>query len=361
MTASRSRVGVLVHGEGMIANRETAPRAVDFCAEPWTQGRAMWDTGAMQGPTNADASAPAEGGRPKVIYVMGSGRSGSTILGVALGNCENVFFAGELYQWLMRSGTPALDDPPRRRFWARVREDVEVPPQLAGGAASRLERSSALLHPRKRIQARRLRARYRRVSEQLLRTVARTADVTHIVDTSHYPLRARELRSLTGIDVYLLFLVRDPHGIVASLAREDVPERTFGLWSANAYVWLTNLMATIVFLGHPRTQRLLVRHEHFLANPEHVLSEILRTSGSPASTPDLHALRSGLPFHGNRLIAVEQIPLERPSEAPVRRSLVTSVLQLPWTLVISLLRPATRASTPHEHAGFNLESADAHL
>jgi hypothetical protein len=272
-----------------------------------------------------------------------------------------VFFAGELNQWLMRSGTPALDDPERQRFWAAVREEVEVEPQLLGGAASRLERSSALLHPGKRIAARRLRAHYRRVSEQLLRAVASTASVTHIVDTSHYPLRARELRSLAGIDMCLLFLVRDPHGIVASLGRKDVPERTFGLWTANAYVWLTNLLSVIVFLGHPRERRLLVRHEDFLADPEHVLSDILRQSGSPASPPDLQALRSGVPFHGNRLIGVERMSLEHPSAAAVRRSPVTSVLQLPWTLVLSLLRPATRSSASHEQPGFNLESADAQV
>jgi hypothetical protein len=292
---------------------------------------------------------------------MGSGRSGSTILGVALGNCENVFFAGELNRWLMRSGIPALEDPQRQRFWETVREQVEVEPLLRGGAASALERSSALLHPGKRIAARRLRARYRRVSEELYRTVVRTAGATHIVDTSHYPLRARELRALAGVEMYLLFLVRDPHRIVASLGRKDVPERTFGLWRANAYVWLTNLFSAIVFLGHPRERRLLVRHEDFLADPEHVLAQILRLSGSTASPPDLQALRSGVPFHGNRLIGEERMSLERPSAAPVRRSPVTSVLQLPWTLVLSLLRPATGSSGSHEQPGFNLESADAQV
>src|ERR1700676_598924 len=63
----------------------------------------------------------AEQSRPKVIYVMGAGRSGSTVLGVALGNCENVFFAGELDKWLVRRGAPNLTDDERTRFWSGVR------------------------------------------------------------------------------------------------------------------------------------------------------------------------------------------------------------------------------------------------
>ncbi|HEX4467726.1 MAG TPA: hypothetical protein VH025_11110, partial [Solirubrobacteraceae bacterium] len=42
----------------------------------------------------------------KVLYVMGAGRSGSTILGVMLGNCEGIFYAGELDKWLPREGRP---------------------------------------------------------------------------------------------------------------------------------------------------------------------------------------------------------------------------------------------------------------
>src|SRR5438128_1514865 len=42
--------------------------------------------------------------RLRVIYMMGAGHSGSTILGVALGNCEGVFYAGEVEEWLVNSG-----------------------------------------------------------------------------------------------------------------------------------------------------------------------------------------------------------------------------------------------------------------
>ena len=206
-------------------------------------------------------------GRPKVLYVMGAGRSGSTILGVALGNCGNVFFAGELDRWLARSGVPR-DGPERTRFWSVVREGVDDAAELFGGKTTSLERSSALLDIRKWPARRRLRQRYRRVSEDLYLAIRRVTGMTDIVDSSHYPLRAREAaEALQGIDLYLLFLVRDPQGVVASLGRDDVPERRFGVPRANAYLWLTYVLSVFVFLRHPRDRRLFVRHEDFVADP----------------------------------------------------------------------------------------------
>ena len=48
----------------------------------------------------------ANGRRRKLAYVMGAGHSGSTILGITLGNCEDFFYAGELEEWLMTSERP---------------------------------------------------------------------------------------------------------------------------------------------------------------------------------------------------------------------------------------------------------------
>ena len=59
--------------------------------------------------------------RPKVVYIMGAGRSGSTILGVSLGNCADLVYAGELDKWPARSGRPAAPGAEQERFWGAVR------------------------------------------------------------------------------------------------------------------------------------------------------------------------------------------------------------------------------------------------
>jgi hypothetical protein len=296
----------------------------------------------MPGPEHADRETAEGRQRPKVLYVMGAGRSGSTILGVALGNCDGVFFAGELDKWFMREGTPRREDPPLRAFWQEVLDRAGDAQDLFAGRTGWLERSSALLDPRKWAARRRLRARYRTVSEQLYAAVASASQASHVVDTSHYPLRAREMQALAGIDLYLLYLVRDPQSVVASLGRRDVVERRFDVPTSNAYLWLTNLLCVLVFLRHPRARRLFVRHEDFIADPGAVLARILALAGSASEVPDLRRLRTGVPFHGNRLVGSEIVELNPQPVTAASRSLVTAVLQGPWRAVFSRLRPATR-------------------
>jgi hypothetical protein len=267
---------------------------------------------------------------------MGAGRSGSTILGVALGNCEGVVYAGELDKWLMRSGIPPLQGSERAAFWEQVRELVDAS-DMFGVHAGALERSSSLLRPARLRARRRLRGRYREVSEELYRAIARVSGATHIVDSSHYPLRARELQSLSGIELYLIFLVRDPHGVVASFGRPDVRERRFGMPTTNAYLWLTHLVALYVFLRHPRQRRLLVKYEQLLADPQALLRTILDWAGSHAQIPDLARLHTGVPIQGNRLLRAPSVALQGATSARPRRRLLTSVLQLPWRPILLAL------------------------
>jgi hypothetical protein len=292
-------------------------------------------------PSESPPAAPS--GRPKVVYVMGAGRSGSTILGVTLGNCEDIFYAGELDKWLMRSGVPKRGGEERTRFWRAVLEQMDGAQDLFGREAHQyLERSSALFRVNRRSTRRRLRQHYREVTEDLYRAIARSAGTTHIVDTAHYPLRARELQQMSGIDLYLIFLARDPQSVVASFEREDVPEARFNALTTNAYLWLTHLLSSYVFLRHPRERRIFLRHEDFLADPEGVLRSLLAHLDSLSDVPDLTRLSTGFPLQGNRLIDSDVVALKRSTDRPVRSSGITALLQLPWTVLSSLLRPAGR-------------------
>jgi hypothetical protein len=305
----------------------------------------------MTASTEASPSAgpePARATRPKVVFLMGSGHSGSTILGVTLGNCEGFFYAGELDNWLVRKGASLLGGTDRTRFWNEVRDGVEDAEGAFGGDAQRyLERSSAILRPGKAALRAQLRTRWAPVTEALYRSIARTADATHIVDSAHFPLRARELKRLEGIDLYLVFLVRDPqqvvHSFVKHVNRHALAERRWRTLVTNADMSLTYLLGTLVFLSHPRERRALLRHEDFLADPQGVLRAIFALTGSQSGPPDLAQLQTGFPMQANRLIKSEMVSFRGGAGRPPRHSRLTAFVQRPWETVFSLLRPRMRA------------------
>jgi hypothetical protein len=296
----------------------------------------------------AEAAAGPEP-RPKVVYVMGAGHSGSTIVGVALGNCPGVFYAGEVEEWAVDAGIPRFGGSERTSFWEQVREQVKGAEPLFGGEANRcIERSSSLFRLDRWRSRRRLRPVYLRVAEDLYRAIARISGSRCIVDSSHFPLRARELKRLEGIELYLLFLVREPQSLVASylkqVNRQDVAERRVRMLSTNRDLWLTYLVSVFVFLRHRRDRRIFVRYEDFLADPEQAVRQVLAPAGVPAALPDLSRLEIGVPLGGNnRLVRSEVVALKTRTQRPARVSRVTAFLQAPWTAVFSRLRP--RAET----------------
>ncbi|MGD0452044.1 MAG: sulfotransferase [Solirubrobacteraceae bacterium] len=275
---------------------------------------------------------------------MGAGHSGSTILGVTLGNCEKFFYAGELEEWMLRSGVPKFGGLERTRFWRSVSERVQGADDLFGAdVRDALERSASVLKPRRWSTRRRLRKRYRQVSEELYRAVAGVAGATHVIDTSHFPLRARELQRVTGIDLYLVFLVRNPQGVIGSylkpVNRHASTERLLRVITKNADLWLTHILSVSVFLRQRPDRRLFLRHEDFVADPEGVVRQILEHVESSAPLPDFGSLKTGLAIQGNPLLWSDEVTVKAKPVTPVRGSRITTLLQLPWGPVLSRMQP----------------------
>ena len=62
----------------------------------------------------------------KLIYIIGSGRSGTTLLDILLGNAKDSFSAGELNRFTTRNGIPPKRDESslENKFWRNVREKL---------------------------------------------------------------------------------------------------------------------------------------------------------------------------------------------------------------------------------------------
>src|SRR5262249_47939277 len=135
--------------------------------------------------------------------------------------------------------------------------------------------------------------------------------------------------------------VRDPHAIVESMGgRESKPKSVL---AANAYLWLTNLLSLIVYLTHPRKQRVFVRYEDLVADPEGTLEQVARTTSVAFAARALARLDTGRPLAANRIVLSPVVSMDRRGAVNGSpRRLMTTVLQLPWTIAHSRLSRRAR-------------------
>lgn len=277
---------------------------------------------AGRGDILSDDRAP-ELNSPRVVYIMGAARSGSTLLGTLIGQAPDVFFAGELCDWPGRDGRTTV--PHGVDFWSRVRTRVGAPPAGSKRLKTVVEHPAGLLTPVSRF---RLMPRYELITRKVLSAVATTSGCGTVVDSSHYPRRVNQLRRILGPGaVRLVYMVRRPSAIARSLrSTRDKSELKIQI-----YLLVVGILAWCVYLTHPRRERVLISYEKLTIDP---LSVAARASGRPLEDVDPERLTPPLVFIGNRFVKNTSPITVRPHEAstPDLRDRLTDLLQLPLFL-----------------------------
>lgn len=239
------------------------------------------------------AVPPDESASPRVLFVAGAHRAGSTLLGAMLGQVPGYCSVGELvHVWDVAGsdrhcgcGAPFSRCP----FWREVGTVA-----FGGWEAADLRRFAELQGRVDRIRhlpatlasgilpAHRARVReYAQMLEALYRAVARVAGCRVVVDTSKRSSTALALRRGTALDLRIVHLVRDSRGVAHSLSRppsatplpgEAPLPRSHPLRGAVQWV-VDNLLAEWLRLAGPPSAR--VTYEELVADPRGALERLL--------------------------------------------------------------------------------------
>ena len=237
--------------------------------------------------------------RPRVIYVAGVIRSGSTLLDRMLGELPGHVGVGELcYLWqhsvkLDRGcgcGEPFSQCP----FWSAVGDkgfggwsSIDVDEMIALQLSLDTTRDiPALIAPRTTRGFRQRLSRYAAVLSTLYAAIADVAGARVVVDSSKHAGPAYLLRH-ADVDLRVLHLVRDPRGVAQSLRKEvrrpdsDL-EEFMSVWPARTVArrWITtNLLAA--GLGRFGVPVERMRYEDLVARPVEELTRVTSILDEP--------------------------------------------------------------------------------
>lgn len=262
----------------------------------------------------------------RVIYIIGAGRSGSTLLDTVLANHPDVVGVGELVNlhsagWTSNEVCACGKLGTECNFWTRVREGwqrrvTEATVQGYVALQKRIEFYSGLglmqiarmlrqrISPTAEFQA------YLRQTEALYQAIAEASGKSIVVDSSKHPIRGALLAHMRGIDLRLVHLVRDARAVVWSRKKALEADKKSGVqvaikpraaWYSVAFWAFINVLSAIICLFR-RKQSLRMRYEDFVAEPQIQLERLGRVCGLDYSAT-AQALLTGQPLKVEHPIA----------------------------------------------------------
>ncbi len=297
------------------------------------------------------------GERAKVLYILGTTRSGSTILERVLGAVPGAFAAGEVH-WMWRGmqagfvcgcGQPVQSCEVWAPILARAAAGGRLDPDdvIEMQREARFARTGRLLRRRSwRPTGRERLDRYVDVLARLHAAIGAETGAALVIDSSKSPAVAAILANLPQIDLWLVHLVRDPRAFAYSWRRgkprDDAPGGGYQPGAIRCAVrWVvTNHWCERACRLVPRERSMVVRYEDFVARPREVAASIMALAGEPAAglpfvADDTAVLGPGHTASGNRSrfrVGEVQLRLDEAwarARRDPRRALVT-VLTAPW-------------------------------
>jgi hypothetical protein len=245
---------------------------------------------------------------PKVLFIGGWTRSGSTLLDILVGAHDGFFSTGELSSLWERGLVKGRQCGCGRR----VRECpvwTDVIEEAFGSLDEHSKRAEEIMGWQRDVVRLRHVGRllsYRRggdgvwaplefyteTLDALYRGIARVTGARVIVDSSKNVQDAAVLRLLWSVEPYLVHLVRDPRAVAHSMQRKvmlqaddsdpvDMPRSSP---ASSAAGWLrVNVAAELVRRRYGRERAMLVRYEDLACRPRSTLERVVRFAGEEPS------------------------------------------------------------------------------
>lgn len=245
-----------------------------------------------------------------VLYIMGEGRSGSTILDQLLDSLEITFGTGELWSLFSddadKTGNCSCGvDVDSCDFWSEVKRQYLQERKDESLVRSHMLRTKtdkfgSLLRQLVGFRHSNIKA-YEDDTRSIYKVISEISNREVIIDSTKLVGRAFNLCRIKELDVHVVHLVRDGRGVVWSrlrdLKRDPSLKRHGPIESIINWV-IKNAFGLIVGRLYPE-RYLRVRYEDLVANPEKEVNRIASILGASKIADSSILLRAGHQIGGN--------------------------------------------------------------
>jgi len=191
-----------------------------------------------------------------IIYIIGSGRSGTTLLDIVLGNEPSFFSAGELNRYAKRLGKP--HDPRDEnvsKFWGNIEREVNADFSKVKPITDKLEYHSGFI--KQLFVSKENKKCYESYNLNLFKSIGKNVDADYIIDSSKYPMRGHYLSKIFGNNISYVYIQRNPNDIVESFQNKKVEQPSKSRVSAHLYLFIVNKLSSIVVRKLRKTHKVV--------------------------------------------------------------------------------------------------------
>lgn len=215
-----------------------------------------------------------------VIYIVGSGHCGSTLLDIVLDSHSQIVGVGELYQYGLNNRNDLICTCGKKvsecDFWKNVFKDVDLDFHLKVFRPKKdflfnkdrffeLDEKGKVLH---RIDVQ----KYLEVNEKIFKNILKYSNKKIVLESSKDPDRLELLLKSDKLDILLLHLVRDGRAVYCSYKKiyKGIKKPVKGDTR-----WLFKNLKTEIIKKRNKAKSVFIKYEDFCKNPQKSLELVL--------------------------------------------------------------------------------------
>ena len=217
--------------------------------------------------------------QPRVLYIMGAARSGSTILSILLGSHQDIENLGEVKKWPDHRGLPRDTELKEENllFWRKVFEHYQnytgkVNFQEIKKLYDLVENNRMFVLNLFGCVCPKILQQYETHIGTLFRSIGKISGKVLLLDSSKNLCRGIRLYRSREVETVIIYLVRDPRAVVWSFLKKDIEQRPQKPVRTTINYIIVNTAALLFHLISHRERVFLVRYEDLIQNPKAVLN-----------------------------------------------------------------------------------------